>query len=140
MEGYIKIEGKLPAFQELIIYLKTRGAPPRRMSGSLFLFLPVLQALRIFLKSTRLLSYTYEKTHTQEGDGEPNFGYAVLERGGACNKQVVRNSGPDFRREVGARNEGLRKGTAWGGGGGESFREKDLEEEKERREGGSCCL
>ena len=48
----------------------------------------------------------------QEGDGEPNFGYAVLERGGACNKQVVRNSGPDFRREVQARNEGLTKGSA----------------------------
>lgn len=76
----------------------------------------------------------------QEGDGEPNFGYAVLECEGTCNKQVVRNSGPDFRREVWARNEGLRKGSAWGGGVGDSFREKDLEEEKEGREGGSCCL
>ena len=78
-----------------------------------------------------LLNQEKKDRRLQEGDGEPNFGYAVLERGGACNKQVVRNSGPDFRREVGARNEGLRKGTAWGGGRGESFREKDLEEEKE---------
>ena len=36
----------------------------------------------------------------------------MLERGGACDKQVVRNSGPDLRREVWARNEGLRKGRA----------------------------
>ena len=66
VQGHIKIEGRLPAFQELIIYLKIRGAPPERMSGLLFSFLPVLQALHIFLslQSTRLLSYTYEKTHT----------------------------------------------------------------------------
>lgn len=42
----------------------------------------------------------------------PPLDRSLLEHRGACDQQAVRNAGPDFRREIQARNEGLLKGSA----------------------------